>query len=55
MESPVQDGLSEIVAEFAAWVKRIAINTPQMKEEGEVQKLEMELRDGGRAILLKLM
>lgn len=55
MESQIQDGLDQIVAEFAGWVKRISMKSSQMKSESDVQRLEMELRDGGRAILLKLM
>ena len=51
----VQDGPDVIVTEFAAWVKRMALKAPQMKDEADMRGLEMELRDGGRAILLQLM
>ena len=55
MKSQSEEGLDEIVAEFAVWVKSIALKAADMKVESDVQNLEMELREGGRAILLKLM
>src|SRR5512141_579753 len=48
-------GLNSIVTEFAAWVKTLADRVATLKNEQDVQRLESELRDGGRAILQKMM
>lgn len=48
-------GLNQIVGEFSAWVKALAQRVPLLHNETDVQNLEVELRDGGRVILQKLM
>src|SRR5579871_5710654 len=47
--------LHGIVAEFSTWVKTLNQKIPALKSEKDVQRLEIELRDGGRVILQKLM
>ena len=48
-------GLNSIVSEFSDWVKMLAQKVPTLKSEQDVQNLEIDLRDGGRAILQKMM
>ena len=57
MNAGMQDqiGLDAIVTEFAQWVKSVAGEFAQMHDETDVQRLEQEVRDGGRHILGKLM
>jgi hypothetical protein len=55
METQGQAGLDSIVAEFAGWVKTLGQQAVAMKDDADVLKLEKDLRDGGRAILLQLM
>jgi len=55
MESTNGIGLERIVTEFTAWVTSLATRVADLKNEQDVQTLEMDLRDGGRRILLNLM
>ena len=47
--------LNGIVGKFSAWVKTLAQRVPMLHGEADVQELEVELRDGGRVILQKMM
>ena len=48
-------GLGEIVAHFADWINTLSQRFTEMENETDLQSLEQELRDGGRAILLQAM
>jgi hypothetical protein len=48
-------GLDNIVSEFSNWVKTLAQKVPTLDSEQDVQSLEIELREGGRVILQKMM
>ncbi len=47
--------LGGIVTEFAAWVKTMAEQAQTLATESDLSRLESDLREGGRVILLKLM
>lgn len=51
----VQTGVAGIVDEFTDWVKAVAQKFADLSNELDVQRLEEEVRDGGRAILSRLM
>jgi hypothetical protein len=50
-----QAGLDAIVTEFDRWVKALAGEFVHMSDETQVQRLEQEVREGGRRLLGKLM
>jgi len=52
---PNQTGLDVIVAEFAGWVKSVAEEFRQIHDETDVQKLEEQVRSGGRVIQSRLV
>ena len=48
-----QDGLGGIVAQFADWIDTLSQRFTEINSETDLQQLEQELREGGRAILLR--
>jgi len=50
-----QGGLGGIVAQFADWINTLSQRFTELNSETDLQQLEQELRDGGRAILLETM
>ena len=55
MDGEMSVVLKGIVAEFGGWVKILAGQIDTLANEADVQRLEIQLRDGGRQIMLKLM
>lgn len=49
------EGLEDIVAAFGDWVKGLAEAFIQPRDELDVQRLEAQLRDGGQALLGRLL